>query len=369
MSAIAKMRIKIRLFSLTFLKYIDNILIKEREVSKLNKVQKIKNVLKGDDIEGVAFGFWTHLPGIDLDPVRLAEETYKFYKKYDIDFVKTMNNGMYAIEDYGCEIDYSEVEKGGVAKLIHTPINGPEDWIKVNKCDLNSGALKRELDSLKLLKEKINGEAPIIFTVFSPITIAAKLSKNLVFDHIKEGYSELVEKALVTITENTKALVNELKRLDVDGIFFAAQSSSYDVTDLETYETYGKPYDLEILNEASDMWFNVIHAHGNNIMFKILREYPVDVFNWHGWETLPEIKEAQIATKKTIMTGVSRMDITNSNLNELSNQIYKTIKETQGKKIILTPGCVIRHPLNENTLNFVKSEIEYWYSNIVKEGK
>lgn len=363
------MRIKIRLFSLTFLKYIDNILIKEREVSKLNKVQKIKNVLKGDDIEGVAFGFWTHLPGIDLDPVRLAEETYKFYKKYDIDFVKTMNNGMYAIEDYGCEIDYSEVEKGGVAKLIHTPINGPEDWIKVNKCDLNSGALKRELDSLKLLKEKINGEAPIIFTVFSPITIAAKLSKNLVFDHIKEGYSELVEKALVTITENTKALVNELKRLDVDGIFFAAQSSSYDVTDLETYETYGKPYDLEILNEASDMWFNVIHAHGNNIMFKILREYPVDVFNWHGWETLPEIKEAQIATKKTIMTGVSRMDITNSNLNELSNQIYKTIKETQGKKIILTPGCVIRHPLNENTLNFVKSEIEYWYSNIVKEGK
>ena len=73
----------------------------------MNKVQKIKNVLKGDDIGGVAFGFWTHLPGIDLDPVRLAEETYKFYKKYDIDFVKTMNNGMYASEDYGCEIDYS----------------------------------------------------------------------------------------------------------------------------------------------------------------------------------------------------------------------------------------------------------------------
>ena len=335
----------------------------------MNKVQKIKSVLKGDDVEEIAFGFWTHLPGVDLDPVKLAEETYSFYKKYDIDFVKTMNNGMYAIEDYGCEIDYSEIEKGGVAKLVHTPINEPEDWLKINKCDLNSGALKRELDSLKILKEKINGDAPIIFTVFSPITIAAKLSKNLVFEHIKEGNTELVEKALTVITENTKDLVKELKKLNVDGIFFAAQSSSYDVTDLETYNKYGKPYDLEVLKEASDMWFNVIHAHGDNIIFKILREYPVNVFNWHGWETLPEIEEAQIATNKTIMTGVSRMDITNSNLNELSNQIYKTIRETKGKKLILTPGCVIRHPLNEKTLNFVKNEIKYWNEKIVKEGK
>lgn len=334
----------------------------------MNKVQKIKNVLKGDDIGGVAFGFWTHLPGIDLDPIRLAEETYKFYKKYDIDFVKTMNNGMYAIEDYGCEIDYSEVEKGGVAKLVHTPINGPKDWERISKCDLNSGALKRELDSLKLLKEKINGEAPIIFTVFSPITIAAKLSRNLVFEHIKNGDAKSVEKALIVITENTKSLIREIKKIGVDGVFFAAQSSSYDITDLETYEKFGKPYDLEVLKEAKDMWFNVIHAHGNNIMFKILRDYPVDVFNWHGWETLPDIKEAQIATQKTIMTGVSRMDITNSNLNELSNQIYKTIMDTKGKRLILTPGCVIRHPLNEDTLNFVKNEINYWYEKIMKEG-
>ena len=32
-------------------------------------------------------------------------------KKYDFDFVKTMNNGMYAIEDFGCTVDYSEIVK------------------------------------------------------------------------------------------------------------------------------------------------------------------------------------------------------------------------------------------------------------------
>lgn len=77
------------------------------------------------------YSFWTHMPGTDLDPEAISQKTYEFYKKYDFDFVKTMNNGMYAIEDFGCTVDYSEIVKGGVAKVVSTPISCAADWRKL----------------------------------------------------------------------------------------------------------------------------------------------------------------------------------------------------------------------------------------------
>lgn len=326
----------------------------------MNKKDKILSALSGEYMECVPYSFWTHLPGLDLDAEKLAKKTFEFYKKYDLDFIKTMNNGMYAIEDFGCEIDYSEIEKGGVAKVTKTPITKVSDWLNITKCDVNKGSLKRELYSLELLQQYVNEEAPIIFTIFSPITIAAKLSSNLIFDHVREGHKDIIHKALREITDTVIDLVKELSKMQVDGIFFAAQTSSYDTTDEDMYLEFGKPYDLEVLNAASSLWFNVLHAHGNNIMMNVLREYPVNVFNWHGWETLPDIDQGILETDKCIMSGISRKDITNSNRNEISNQIFQTLKLSGKKSLILTPGCVIRYPLNDDTLNFIKTELDFW---------
>ena len=47
--------------------------------------------------------------------------------------------------------------------------------------------------------------------------------------------------------------------------------------------------------------------------------------------------------------------------NEIEREIYETLKQTGGRKVILSPGCVIRYPLDEDMLSFVrraKEEIE-----------
>ena len=61
------------------------------------------------------------------------------------------------------------------------------------------------------------------------------------------------------------------------------------------------------------------------------------------------------------MAGLERMDITEHHKNEIEYQIYETLKETKGRKVILSPGCVIRYPLDVEMLSFVrkaKEEIE-----------
>lgn len=179
-------------------------------------------------------------------------------------------------------------------------------------------------------------------------------------DHIRQGHGDKVKEALKVITETTCALVQQVIELGADGIFFATQLSSYNLTEESFYREYGMPYDLAVLS-ASSGWCNVLHAHGKNIMFPLLRKYPVQVFNWHAFESLPEIAEAQLLTGKCIMAGLERMDITEHHKNEIEREIYETLKQTGGRKVILSPGCVIRYPLDEDMLSFVrkaKEEIE-----------
>lgn len=325
----------------------------------MTKKERIAAAIRGEEVDRVPYSLWSHLPLIDLDPVQNAEHTYDFYKTYDVDILKTMNNGMYSVEDFGAVADYSEIAKGGVAKIVSTPIKNPSDWLFLRPVSVNQGALAREQEYLRLLLDKIKGEAPVVFTVFSPLTTAFKLSPDLM-KQVENGYEKEVKEGLRAITETTCALVQRVIEMGADGIFFATQLSSYAVAEESFYREYGMPYDLAVLS-ASSGWCNVLHAHGKDIMFPLLRKYPVQIFNWHAWESLPTIDEARTLTGKCIMAGLERMDITEGKKNEIEYRIYETLKQTGGRHLILSPGCVIRYPLDEEMLTFVrkaKNEIE-----------
>ena len=320
----------------------------------MNKKERIYAAVRGEVTDRLPYAIWTHLPGIDMDPERLADETYKFFKTYDTDLIKTMNNGMYAIEDFGCEIDYSQIEKGGVAKLVSTPINSLDDFKKIKALDIDEcKAIQRELYMLKLLLEKTKDEnVPVIFTVFSPFTTINKLCGNSILDYIKTGETKVIHEALKAITDLTVKLVKKVNVSGADGIFFASQMSSYDVTDEKTFREFGEFYDRQVLKTSTGMC-DTIHCHGTNIMFDILKDYPVDIFNWHAWESLPSLEDAK-ATGKCIMGGLDRRDITDRNFDKIRFQIQECLKTFEKKKHILAPGCVIRYPLDQKVLSYIK---------------
>lgn len=328
----------------------------------MNKNEKMKQAISGYKQETIPFSFWTHLPEIDRQPDKLAEASFQLYKEYDLDFIKTMNNGMYAVEDYGTEIDFSEVAKGGVAKVVSTPIKENLDWALLAKLEVETAtALQRELTHLKQLLHLVDGQAPVIMTVFSPLTTADKLAQGRLAQLMEQEDATYLHQALEHIAETTADLARQAIELGAAGVYFASQMSSYEKLTTEQYKTYGVPYDLQVLEGASAGWFNAIHIHGNDIMFDLVKDYPVQVFNWHIWETLPELKEGLDYTGKCVMGGISRMDITHDRVNELRSQIYRSIISTKGRGLILTPGCGIRHPFAESTIRYlqqIKNETE-----------
>lgn len=313
----------------------------------MNKHELIRTALAGEIPDRVPYAFWTHFPSIDLDPQKLAEYTCDFYRTYDLDFVKAMPNGMYPVEDFGCVCDYSEIASGGVAKVVETPITCYEDWKCIEPVSITSNALNRELSSLELVLRRLQGEVPVVFTVFSPATIAQKLSKNQFLDHVKHAETDLLHQALQAITETTAALSAKAIELGAAGVFFATQLASHAYMTEEQYREFGAPYDVQVLEAAQEGWFNMVHLHGRDIMFDLLEAYPVQALNWHVWETAPTLAEARQKTEKCLIGGVERDLITRGERQILSEQIQRALRDTGGRKHIVTPGCVIRYPLTE----------------------
>ena len=79
--------------------------MKRKKTAPMTKAERIAAAIRGDAVDRVPYSLWSYLPMIDLDPAVNAEHTYDFYKTYDVDILKTMNNGMYSVEDVGVTVD------------------------------------------------------------------------------------------------------------------------------------------------------------------------------------------------------------------------------------------------------------------------
>ena len=240
----------------------------------MHHYERVRAALRCEPVDHPPYGFWTHFPLTDLDPAALAHETIRFARELDLDFVKTMPNGQFCTEDWGTVSDFSEIAQGGVAKILKAAIESPEDWLRIGRLDVRTGAFGRELEHLRRVCDALSNERPVLATAFSPITIAQKLAGSAYRQHL-ESHPELVKTALANIAATLADFVEAALDIGCCGIFFATQESSTRVISEANYREFGVPYDEVVIESAQTGWFNVIHMHGEDVMFELLKDYSV----------------------------------------------------------------------------------------------
>ena len=146
---------------------------------------------------------------------------------------------------------------------------------------------------------------------------------------------------LETIAQSTIAFIEAAKDRGVDGIFYAVQHASFNLFDRESYTQFGEAYDQRILEAANDLWLNVLHLHGEAIMFDLADRYSVQVVNWHDRETWPNLEEGQRLTNAAVCGGVNRETLVLGDPDKLTVESSKAIKSLSGKGMILGTGCVV----------------------------
>jgi uroporphyrinogen decarboxylase len=323
-----------------------------------SKIDRVRAALRGEAPDRPPYSFWTHLPGIDLDPGRLAAETAAFCRRYDLDFVKSMPNGLYPVEDWGCVCDYGDIARGGVAKVVKPAVATEEDWTKLEQLDVARGAYQRELDHLRRLIEDVRPGVPVLATVFSPLTIAGKLSNGASRRHVQRD-PERVLAGLEAIAEVTCEFTRRVLDIGCAGIFLALQEAARDAFDEAAYRRFGEPYDRRVLAaaEAHGGWFNAVHIHGEQILFDVPKDYNATALNWHIGETPPTIAEYRRIGDKPILGGLRRANITGRDRAAIDADIEQAMRETQGRGLLLAPACVIRHPVDDATLRWTAERI------------
>lgn len=307
---------------------------------------------------GPLFSFWTHFPQDDMDADRLAEVTIGMQRDFDVDFIKTAPNGMYAAEDFGIEADFSAVSKGGVARIVSTPFQRAEDWASLPEGDIHHGALARELRSLRLVRAALP-DTPVIFTIFSPMTIATKLSQGRIRGQIAEGNGRKeIHGALARLAGTVNAYARAALAAGADGVFFAHQDTGRAHLSYDAFSEYVVPYDIEALAGAAAGRFNVLHLHGDDIRFREVQDYPVHAINWHSSETPPSVAAGALSSHKCVLGGIDRRSVTDNDVAAIRHQISAALEAVEGiGQLILAPSCTIRAGFSPATIHAIRDAV------------
>jgi uroporphyrinogen decarboxylase len=214
--------------------------------------------------------------------------------------------------------------------------------MKLHNLNPTSGHLGAQLECLKVLKKNFTGSVPILQTVFSPLAQAKNLvGRGSLALHMRL-YPDALSAGLEQITQSTVLFVEQLSKLRVDGIFFAVQHAQYGLHTVEEFETFGKAFDLRVLEAARGFWLNMAHLHGENIMFDHVKDYPVQVINWHDRHTRPSLGEALQKFPGVLCGGLRREEtMVLGTPEDVTAEAQHAIRMTEGKRFILGTGCVL----------------------------
>lgn len=310
----------------------------------LSHRERMEVALSGEKPDRIPVAFWRHFPVDDQKAESLARATLTFQNTFDLDLVKVSPASSFCLNDWGIKTEWKgNVE--GTREYINKVIFEPADWLKLPELDPNRGSLGEQLKCLQLLRNTLSSDTPFIQTIFNPLSQAKHLIEpELLKVHIRK-YPEAVMAGLNTIQESTLNFIRAAKKTGISGIFLAVQHANYQLLTEEEYFQFGTHFDLAILDEMKDLWLNMAHIHGSNIMFKRLSSYPVQILNWHDQETPPTLGEAQELFDGVVCGGLHTTDtLVLGTPEKVRAEIKAAIAATDSRRFILGTGCVV--PIN-----------------------
>ena len=312
--------------------------------------ERIQACIEGEPTDRTPIALWRHFPVDDQTPEDLAAATLKFQETYDFDIVKVTPSSSFSVRGWGAEDEWmgdSEGSRRYTKRVIHKP----EDWENLPELDPTSPFLSGQLDCLRSIKQRLGPETPVIQTIFNPLSQAKNLAGNdLLLEHIRK-YPNAVKKGLETITRTTVKFVEAVSEMGVDGIFYAIQHAQGSMLELDEYKAFALPFDQETLAPAGNLWCNMLHLHGQDVYFSLLRLLNFQIVNWHDRETYPSLSEAQSLFKGVVCGGLRQDSLTSENPARVTKEAQDAIKQTNGKRFILGTGCVV--PITASHENYL----------------
>lgn len=311
----------------------------------LSHTQRLRACLSDGRLDRPPVALWRHFPVDDQHPASLAAAIIHFQRSYDFDLVKVTPASSFCLKDWGADDAWRGATEG-TRDYTRSVIHAPEDWLRLPALPPDQGHLRSQLECLELITRAMGEDTPVIQTIFNPLSQAKNLvGKADLQVHLRCHPQEL-HAALKTITETTLRFIDAAARRGAAGIFYAVQHAQYGLLSEQEYRQFGAPYDLQILEAVqnlapSGLWFNMLHLHGEEVMFDLVSSYPVQSLNWHDRDTPPSLAEGLQRFPGVVCGGLSReRSLVLGTPAQIREEAQDAIHITGGRRFILGTGCV-----------------------------
>ena len=307
----------------------------------MEKRARVLAAIRREPVDRPPVSFWRHVPDVDHTAAGLAEAMLAFQRRWDLDFIKVMSSGVYCVEDWGCRVAYQGSPNGAKQCTEHA-VRSRADWARIRPLDPGAGTLGRELETVRLIARGRADDAPILHTLFSPLTVARKLAGDRLVEDLRRD-PPVVEAALDAIADTMARHARAALEAGADGLFFATQTVAKDAVTPEECARFELPRMrrmLEAVGERSA--FTLLHVHGRDIYFDQAAALPVHGINWHDRLTAPGLGLAQGRVIGAVVGGLSEgRTLQAGPPDAVAAEVRDAIAQTGGRGVMIGPGCVL----------------------------
>jgi uroporphyrinogen decarboxylase len=307
----------------------------------MTKRERTLAAIKRQPTDRPPYAFWRHFPNVDRSPAALAQSTLRFHERYGSDFLKVTPAGGYAVEDWGC-VESDELAPDGHRPCLRHAVNAIEDWKRIRPVAMESTGWATHIESVIRCVVDRRADCSVIPTVFSPLSLARKLSGDRLNYDLKEN-TRLVEDALLAITDTILAFMEACFREGAEGVFYSVQAASRTFHTEEEYARFGEPYDRRILETVREhSRLTVLHCHGERLMFERLASLPADVWNWDDRRAGPSLAEGKAMVPGAVQGGLNQWTtLRQGTAPDAQAEARDALAQTADTGVILGAGCVL----------------------------
>jgi len=290
----------------------------------MNKIERVRAALRGEAPDVTPASFWFHFPPEQRAGKAMADAHVSYYRAAAPDFLKVMNDNIYALT--------------GVAA-----IERPADWRKLRPAPQASLPYRDQLDGLKRILDAIGDEALVITTIFNPYSTGNDISGNRVTEQMRAD-PEAVSAGLATIAESLAEFAATCIRAGAAGIYFSAQGGEGDRFTAEMWEQYVRPHDLTVMRSAvsAGSTFDVLHICGAGLRLEGYAGYPAHAVNWAPQLDNLSLSQGRLLFRRPIVGGVDqRGPIVGGSREQIAAEVQTAIAEAGRAGFMVGAGCTL----------------------------
>ena len=288
----------------------------------MNKIERVDRVLNGEAVDRPPLSLWYHFGIQHAGGEQFAKTTLDFFKYYDFDFLKVMN-------------DYFYQPPQGL-----DAVKTKEDLKRITPLEVDQTDWQEQFKALEFISAELKGNAYFIDTVFDPWQSMRRNMAGENIDSLMQNEPESLLEALDIVAENLIAYCKKSLAIGSAGIFMSMWAGS-ELISRDNFLRFVKPPAVKVFKAISDLGkMNTAHIHGENLFFDDVLDFPATVFNW--WDQSPQGPSLQWVKDRIpgcVMGGINQKIVARTTREFLRNHVHEAIKLGGNTRFFLANGC------------------------------